>query len=163
MVKFFVLAVVATAGMLIPHQNTTKGEIPPVAGSLSAARALLEAVKHNSPDQALDFFFPAAAFDLVKDLPIPGRYHRKLLGWYREDIAREHPRFARDDWQVVELKLGRCRWQEPHTEGNIVPYWSCRKNVLEATDGERTRRMEIHVLINWGQAWYVTHLGPIRK
>jgi len=151
-----------SAGDGIPPQNSKKGEPPGVASFEEGARNLLEAFEKNDPAVASGFFFPAYAFDLVKDLPVPGRYHRKLVRWYEEDIGTARKRFARGTWELEKVELGRCRWKEPGTEGNKVAYWSCRGNFATARQGDRTRRFEIRVLINWGDRWYVTHLGPIR-
>lgn len=147
----------------VPPQNVERGERPGDASALAGAARLLAAIKADDPALAADFFFPADAFDLVKDLPAPGRYHRKLVRWYQEDIHTEHQRFKSSDWQVEKIELGHCKWKEPGTEGNKLPYWSCRRNMVTARAGDRTRRFEIVVLINWGEQWYVTHLGPIRK
>jgi hypothetical protein len=165
MIRCLVLAVALMTGASgegVPRENLEKGT-PPAQGSAEAGAAmLLEALRTGDPAAAEGFFFPAAAFDMVKELPVPGRYHRKLVAWYAEDIAAEHPRFASGDWRLERLELGRCRWMEPGTEGNKVAYWSCRRSFVTARDGDRTRRFEIRVLINWGDRWYVTHLGPIR-
>jgi hypothetical protein len=147
----------------VPEQNTVKGTPPPEDSAEEGARFLLEAIRDDSPEHAAGFFFPAAAFDLVKAMAAPGRYHRKLVGWYEEDIRAEHARFADPSWRFQSLELGRCRWQEKGTEGNALPYWSCRGNRVTASSGDRTRRFDITVLINWGDRWYVTHLGPIRS
>jgi hypothetical protein len=158
-----VLVAMLLASPSVPEENETKGVLPDVSGAEAGARQLLAAVSRGDPALAADFFFPEEAFDLVKDLPVPARYHRKLVRWYQEDIMKEHPRFKRGDWQLEKVSLGHCKWKEAGTEGNKLPYWSCRGNFVIATDGERKRRLEIHVLINWGKRWYVTHLGPVRQ
>jgi len=157
------LAVVLLAPGEVPLQNREKGVRPGPDSALEGAATLLRAVTENDPALAHGFFFPADAFDLVKDLPVPGRYHRRLLAWYDEDIRAEHRRFRGGAWQVSEVRFGSCKWKEPGSEGNKLPYWSCYKNLVVARDGERTRRLEIHAMINWGERWYVTHLGPVRK
>lgn len=151
-----------TAASLVPRENEVKGTPPDAATAAPGAAKLLAAIAAGDPALGDDFFFPREAFDLVKDLPVPERYHRKLVRWYREDIIKAHPRFKRGEWRFEKLEMGRCKWKETGTEGNKVPYWSCRGNFVTATDGIRKRRFEIRVLINWGKKWYVTHLGPIR-
>jgi hypothetical protein len=148
---------------LVPVENAVKGTPPPADSAEGGARLLLDAIQADDPSIAAGFFFPAAAFDLVKAIAAPGRYHRKLVAWYEEDIRAEHARFSDPSWQFEALALGRCKWQEKGTEGNALPYWSCRGNRVTARSGDRTRRLDITVLINWGQRWYVTHLGPIRS
>ena len=147
----------------VPEQNRTKGDPPDVSGAKEGASKLLDALKRDDPSVAAGFFFPADAFDLVKDMAVPGRYHKKLVRWYEEDIHKEHGRFKSVEWQFEDIELGRCRWKEPGAEGNKLPYWSCGRNTVTARAGDRIRRFEIRVLINWGENWYVTHLGPIRK
>lgn len=159
----FVAATVVAPGESIPPHNRERGDIPGTSSAVEGAGLLLKAFAANDPSVAADFFFPADAFDLVKDLPVPGRYHRKLVRWYEEDIKEARGRFASGEWKIENVELGRCRWKEPGTEGNKVAYWSCRGNVVTARTEEKTRRFEINVLINWGERWYVTHLGPIRK
>ncbi|MCK9523726.1 MAG: hypothetical protein M0R76_11910 [Proteobacteria bacterium] len=153
----------AEATPAVPLQNREKGTPPDAEGMRRGAQLLLDAFRNNTPDVALPFFFPAGEFDALKDLISPARYHKKLVQWYREDIEAEGARFRGRNWQVSEVALGRCRWKEPGTEANKLPYWSCIGSRVTATDGDDTRRFEIRVLINWGDDWYVTHLGPIRK
>ena len=148
---------------LVPLENAVKGTPPPADSAREGAWLLLDAIKADDPAIAAGFFFPAAAFDLVKAMAVPGRYHRKLVGWYEEDIRTEHLRFADPAWRFDAFELGRCRWQEKGTEGNALPYWSCRGSRISARLGGRTRTLDVHVIINWGQRWYVTHLGPIRN
>jgi hypothetical protein len=166
----FALAVAATvaaaalpATELVPEENVVKGAPPPIDSAEQGSRLLLDAIEADDPSIAAGFFFPAAAFDLVKAMAVPGRYHRKLVGWYAEDIRAAHARFSDPSWRFASFELGRCRWQEKGTEGNALPYWSCRGNRVTAQSGDRTRRLDINVLINWGRRWYVTHLGPIRS
>ena len=156
-------ALLLTTVPAIPPENQTKGASPSQHSAEAGAEQLLTALKTGDPAPAADFFFPAAAFDQVKDLPVPARYHEKLVRWYREDIQKEHARFKKGEWAFEKLEMGRCKWKAIGTEGNKLPYWSCTRNFVTATDGSRKRRFEIRVLINWGQHWYVTHLGPIRK
>jgi hypothetical protein len=158
-----IAAAAPPATPLVPIENAVRGTPPPAAGAERGARLLLESIKADDPSIAAGFFFPAAAFDLVKAMAVPGRYHRKLVAWYAEDIRAEHARFRDPSWQLQAFALGRCRWQEIGTEGNALPYWSCRGSRVTARSGERTRSFDIHVLINWGASWYVTHLGPIRS
>lgn len=157
------LAGALLASPTVPKENEERGAPPDSSSAEAGARKLLEAIRTGDATVAADFFFPAEAFDQVKDLPVPGRYRRKLVKWFGEDIAKEHGRFKNGEWRFEKIEMGHCRWKEKGTEGNRLPYWSCRGNFVTVVDGERRRRFEIRVLINWGKAWYVTHLGPIRK
>jgi len=160
--KWIVALMAIGAATAIPKENLTPGTPPSDSSAVEGAARLLAALQSNDKAQAADFFFPKAAFDLVKDMPVPERYWKKLYRWYGEDIATEHGRFKSGEWTVESIALGRCKWKAPGTEGNKVAYWSCRGNFVTARSGDRKRRFEIRVLINWGDKWYVTHLGPIR-
>ncbi len=150
------------AASVVPKENLEKGSPPNVSSAKKGAAALLDAIATRSPEKATSFFFPEEAFDLVKDIPKPERYHRRLLTWYEEDIRKEHPRFKTGEWRVTDVALGRCKWKDIGTEQNKIAYWSCIGNFVTAVSGDKKRRFEIRVLINWGDTWYVTHLGPIR-
>lgn len=155
---FFLTAVTTD----VPNENREKGTPPDNASAEILATKLLEAIRSGNPTVAAADFFPKEAFDLVKDSPNPGRYHSKLIKWYEEDILKEHARFKSQAWTFESIELGRCKWKDIGTEYNKVAYWSCTGNFVTARSGDQKRRFEIHVLINWGNRWYVTHLGPIR-
>ncbi|MBI2894517.1 MAG: hypothetical protein HYY06_13275 [Deltaproteobacteria bacterium] len=149
----------------VPSENRERGTTPSPATAEAWAPRLLEAIKADDPSGVLDVFFPAAAFDIVKAMADPARYHRRLVAWYEEDLHIEHDRFPDvADLSFDRFQMGRCTWQERGSEGNRIPYWSCRHNFLHArsTTGRR-RAFEIRVMINWGQSWHITHLGPIRR
>jgi hypothetical protein len=151
------------AVLAIPTENRVRGPVPDPSTAEAGARRLLEAIRSGDPTLAHDFFFPADAFDLVKDMPVPGRYLRRLLAWYDEDLRAEHDRLGdAADLVFDRFQLGHCTWMEIHTEGNKLPYWSCHHSILRAHAGDHARSFEVHVIINWGQRWYVTHLGEIR-
>lgn len=162
MKTFFLLLTAFFSASGIPVQNQQKGSLPDVSSAEQGAARLLDAIQTKDSSKAADFFFPKEAFDLVKDLPKPERYHRKLVKWYEEDIVKEHPRFRAGDWRFESVELGRCRWKAVGAEQNKAAYWSCSRNFVTAVSGTKKRRFEIRVLINWGDRWYVTHLGPIR-
>ena len=157
------VGITATApSSTVPPENLVKGTPPDAASAAEGAKKLLGALHSGDPTPAAAFFFPKEAFDLVKDLPVPERYWKKLFRWYQEDIAKEHRRFKSKDWQFDSIELGRCRWKDIGTEGNKVAYWSCVGNFVTTVSDKSKRRFEIRVLINWGKNWYVTHLGPFR-
>lgn len=147
----------------IPTENALKGTPPGVESAFHGAQKLLNAFQSENPDLAMDFFFPASAFEKVKDSSNPSRYYQKLVQWYKEDIALESPRLRDSAWQVIDVTLGNCKWKKPGTESNRIAYWSCTRNTVTVKADEKQRRFDIQVLINWGKEWYVTHLLPIRK
>jgi len=149
----------------IPIENREKGTPPPPDSAEACARRLLDAIRAGDPSLATDFFFPAEAFDLVKDMPEPRSYHRRLVRWFEEDVGAEHDRNPDvADLAFDRFRLGRCDWIARGEEGNLFPYWSCRHSFFWAkSPSGAERRFEIRVLINWGPDWYVTHLGPVRR
>jgi len=149
---------------LIPPENQAGAAMPDVGSAEPMIRKLFEAIKTDDAALAADFFFPAAAFDLVKNMETPGRYHKKLVEWYTEDIHLAHAMAPDGEGLVYDgFETGKCRWMEPNTEGNKLPYWACRYNYFYGKSGDKRRRFDLRVMINWGKQWYVTHVGPVRK
>jgi len=165
---FFALALLAVpllargADPVVPAANQEQGQCPAAASFTPRAQALVQAINADDPALAVDVFFPAAAFDLVKDLPVPGRYHRRLSAWFVEDL-RALAAALPGDLVFERFELGRCRWTARGVEGNRLPYWSCWHNTLHVRRGGKSRRIDVVDVINWGEEWYVTHLGPVRK
>jgi hypothetical protein len=151
-------------GPVIPPENREKGVPPEASTAEEGARLLFEAIKQDDPSLAAEFFFPAPAFDLVKNMDDPSNYHRKLEAWYAEDIHAEHGRyFGVHAMEFDSFEMGGCTWKEPLTQGNRLPYWSCRNSRIIVRSGTKKFDFRIKVLINWGSRWYVIHLGPIRS
>lgn len=152
------------AGPVIPAENREKGVPPDATTAEAGARLLFQAIQQDDPDLAREFFFPAGAFDLVKNMDEPSRYHRKLAAWYEEDIHAEHSRyFGIKTMEFDSFEMGGCTWKEPLSQGNRLPYWSCRNSRIIARSGAKKFDFRIRALINWGPRWYVIHLGPIRS
>lgn len=157
-------AVEETAGLTVPPENRTGGPRPDPMLAETMVRRLFDAIVADDPSLAADAFFPAAAFDLVKAMDEPGRYHKKLLAWFDEDIHIEHKRYPDvAGLEYAGFEPGKCKWMEIHTEGNKLPYWACRYNAFYGKRDDIKKKFELRVMINWGSSWYVTHLGPVRK
>ena len=149
---------------VVPAENQEKGEPPDASTAEEGARLLFEAIKQDDPTLAVDFFFPAAAFDIVKNMDDPSNYYGKLEKWYEEDIHAEHGRyFGTSAMEFDSFEMGGCTWKEPMTQGNKIPYWSCRNSRIIVRSGTKKFDYRIRALINWGTRWYVIHLGPIRS
>jgi hypothetical protein len=147
----------------VPPENVEKGDPPGPESAEQGARLLFEAIRADDASLASSFFFPAEAFDLVKNMDDPRNYHRKLVKFFEEDIHAEHGRyFGIKSMEFDSFEMGKCSWKEPYTQGNRLPYWSCRASRLIARSGTKRFDFKIHVLINWADRWYVIHLGPIR-
>jgi hypothetical protein len=158
------LARAADGALLVPPQNQAEGTRPGVESAAELSRLLLAAIVADDPASAARTVFPAEAFEILKDLPEPLAYHRRMVRWYEEDLHAEHQRLGEPvELSFERFQLGRCTWQAPHTEGNLIAYWSCRRNRIFARAGTRPVEVEIRVVINWGDRWYIAHLGPVRR
>lgn len=134
--------------------------VPDVKETVARAMLFVQAIRESSPDVALTFFFPQDAFRQVKGIKDPDRYHRKLLRVYREDLLamRKLLRYP-DEVEFIAFRLGRQkRWVKRGKEANALPYYATYKAVITVKDGDRERELPVRVMINWGKAWYVTHL-----
>ncbi len=153
-----------SAEMAIPKGNDPslkEGPGAPAEGTATErAKLLVQAIRQNEPAIALPFFFPAKAFDLVKAIKKPSRYHKKLVRVYNEDIAlmRKSLRDP-DNVEFVSFKLGRTkRWMAKGKEGNNLPYYATYKSTITVKDKGRERQLKVRVMITWDDQWYVTHL-----
>jgi hypothetical protein len=148
----------------IPAANAIGQKAPVPAPGMDASKErvalLIEAIRKDKPEIALPLFFPADAFDQVKAIKDPGRYHRKLVKVYLEDVrALRKGLDDPDNIELVSVELGRQRrWMKRGAEGNNYPYWAMYKAKVTVKDGARTRVLPLRVMINWGDQWYVTHL-----
>lgn len=154
----------------IPPENARALRSPPrrpPAGDVDArARLLVEALRTGAPadlQRAEGFFLQREPFLAIKDMSGAAGYFATLLRWYRRDIEAE--RAQRRDWTGARFEgfeLSRaCTWMTVGREANRLPYWSCYRSSLRVAVGGQTRRIEVRVMIHWGDRWYVTHLGAI--
>ncbi len=151
-------------GIEIPAENKEQGKAPDAASFESKAALLLQAIEKNDAELAAPVFFPKDAFVELKGIAKPEEYYQQLLGWFKDDIAREHERLVvQDPLKLVSVKGGSCTWKKKGSEANNIPYWSCSKTKMTIQVGAKTETLEVKTRINWGKEWYVTHLGPIPK
>lgn len=153
----------------IPSQNardaTSPTPRPPAGDAEARARHLFEALRTGAPDRveaAMDFFLPREPFLAIKDMSGAAGYFNTLTRAYRRDIdayRRELPSLATATFARFELSRA-CAWMSPGREANRLPYWSCYRSRLFVNAGGRERALEVRVMINWGDRWYVTHLRP---
>lgn len=155
--------------LAIPSQNARDARAPtprPPAGDAEArARQLFEALRTGTPESveaSLGFFLPREPFLAIKDMSGAAGYFSTLTRAYRHDIAAyrtELPSLSRATFSRFELSRA-CTWMSVGREANRLPYWSCYRSKLWVRDGARERALEVRVMINWGDHWYVTHLRP---
>lgn len=134
---------------------------PPVGDAEARARALFEAIAHDEPVRAAEFFFPREAFLQVKAMAHPERYYDRLRARFEADIHALHastPDLDHAQFERLEL-VARGGYVRPGEEGNRLPYWACRHAFLHYRVGTQVRKLELRVLITWAERWYVIHLS----
>ncbi len=153
----------------IPSQNaanlTAASTRPPDGDVSTRAEHVVRALTAGgSNDMALDFFLPLDPFLAVKDMNGARRYHAQLVQMYRRDMDGYRAQFA--PGATVEfvrfVRSNTCTWMSIGREANRLPYWSCYGSRLIVRVNRREVSLRVHVLINWGDQWYVTHLDRIR-
>ncbi|MEZ4256499.1 MAG: hypothetical protein R3A78_12450 [Polyangiales bacterium] len=155
----------APAAQAIPEENA-RDRIEPAArpdgaGAQEDGRRLFEAIVRDDPSLAATFFFPRDAFAHVKAIPDPDRYWQRLFARYEKDIHTLHaalPEGTTPAFERLEV-VRRGGWVNVGDEGNALPYWAARHNVLHYTVNGKPQTLEVRVLITWGNRWYVTHLS----
>lgn len=153
----------------IPSQNarnaTSPTPRPPAGDAEVRARHLVDALRDGtaaSTEAAMDFFLPRDPFLAIKDMSGAAGYFSTLTRAYRRDIEawrRELPSLSSATFVRFELSRA-CTWMTPGREANRLPYWSCYRSHVVVNAGGRERSLEVRVMINWGDRWYVTHLRP---
>ncbi|MCU0681744.1 MAG: OmpA family protein [Polyangiaceae bacterium] len=142
---------------------------PPPPGDELAARAahLFEAVRDDDPPKAADFFFPREPFVPLKDVADGGRYWDTLFRTYKNDVRELHRRHRREleGASFVGLELGsNPTWVKPGEEYNKIGYYrTFHARLRYRTAAGADRSLDVHTLISWQGAWYITHLSPFKK
>jgi hypothetical protein len=134
---------------------------PPIDDRQDQARLLFDAIVHDDPSRAAEFFFPRAAFLQVKAMAHPETYYARLRERFDQDVHALHvatPDLDRARFERLELGT-RGGWMAVGDEGNRLPYWAARHASLYYRVGNQLRRIEVRVLITWDDRWYVIHLS----
>ena len=156
------------AAIEIPKNNREDlREAPPRPGlgkATERASRLFDAIVHDDPARAMEFFFPRDAFMVLKGVADPGRIYDRMHRAYIADIHILHKELAElDKAQFARLELSRRRgWVVPREESNRLPYWAQRHNWIHYRVGDEERRFEVRTMIAWDDQWYITHLREFR-
>jgi hypothetical protein len=155
--------------LAIPSQNLRTATSPtprPPPGDIEVrARHLVDALRTGATsdvENAMDFFLPRDPFLAIKDMSGAAGYFNTLTRTYRRDIAAyrtEVPSLSGASFVRFELSRA-CTWMAAGREANRLPYWSCYRSRLVVRTNGRDQSLEVRVMINWGDHWYVTHLRP---
>jgi hypothetical protein len=131
----------------------------------SRARLLVDALNGGSFERAAELFLPLDPFLAIKDMNGARGYHGQLLRWYRRDIEAYRAQLATTEpVELVRFEPSRaCTWMTVGREANRLPYWSCYGSRLVVRARGRERALRVHVIIHWGDRWYVTHLDRVRR
>jgi hypothetical protein len=142
-----------------PPPRPGPGDVP------DRARTVVDALNAASDDAALGFFLPLEPFLAIKDMDGARGYHGRLIRAYRRDIARYRallPAGTRAEFVRFEPSRS-CTWMRVGREANRLPYWSCYGSRLVVRAGAATLSLRVHVMIHWGDRWYVTHLDRFAR
>ncbi len=150
---------------VIPEQNTRARDNdppprPPAGDAEERARRLFDAIVQDDADRAADFYMPREAFLELKGIADPGGYWDRLFPRYLRDIHALHealPDLDRAEFIRFEL-VRRGGWVGLRDEGNRLPYHVSRHSWIHYRVGDEERRLEVRVLITWGDRWYLSHL-----
>lgn len=146
--------------LVVPSQNKEMGTLPPMDTVDALAQSLFTALQNNDTKNSHSLFFPEAEFAVLKDIKDPLAYYKQLLDEYDRDINKQHTQLQiYKDLKYVSWKKGGCKWKAVGSEYNKIAYWSCYRNRIIAETAGQKIEIDIRTLINWGDKWFITHLG----
>lgn len=151
-----------------PGSLAQTADIPATAGPAFNARlqTLWQAIVDGTPDGALPFFFPRAAYLQVKAIRDPGAdWQTRLVGAYDQDILALHKALGPSATGATFLGIdvpATAVWVHPGAEYNRLSYWRVYGAQVRYRAGGVTRRFTIASMISWRGEWYVVHLSSIR-
>jgi hypothetical protein len=151
---------------VVDPQNKKKPEL--ASEDLTArGRRLFDAIKADDPKLAADVFFPREPFLPLKDIAKPGKYWDQLFRIYENDIHEIHRKRARDleGAEFESFELGSTPgWVKPGEEANKIGYYPTLNAKLRFKNAKgKTQTIEAKTIISWDEAWFITHLLPIKK
>ena len=127
-------------------------------------RGLFDAIVADDPALAETFWFPEAPFVALKDIKEPASYWRQLHRAYARDVHVLHGK--RKSWEGAKFErfevVAKPKWVEPGKEANKLGYYRSLHAKLHYTVDGHARFIDVHTVITWQGAWYVTHLNPFR-
>ncbi len=125
------------------------------------SRHLLEAISKDSPDLALDIFFPREGYAAAREGQDPGKsWDTKLKPQFAKAIKKIRGRTKGIDRAVfVSFDLGKSITQiVPKKKDWKTPLWRVKRSVLTFTIDGKVHRLEIAEMVAWRGHWYVTKL-----
>ena len=131
------------------------------------AAALFQAIVDDTPDRALPFFFPVAAYEQVKAITNPARdWKLRLVAAFTRDIHDLHLKLGRNTERAKLVRLdvpaARAVWVEPGEEYNKIGYYRVFGSKLRYEVDGHPRDIEVRSLISWRGEWFVVHLSGMK-
>lgn len=150
--------------LAVPPENLIQNTLPPMDDAVVLAEKILTVLQKKDVTLAKGLFFPEAEFLSLKDIKDPGRYYKELVTSFERDLQKISAKLSdAGELTFSEFKRGSCKWKEIGSQYNTIAYWSCYRSKFFATGAKGKIEIELHTLINWGNKWYVTHLGQTTK
>jgi hypothetical protein len=145
----------------IPLENQAPS---PEGASFNGARLsedMLRILSHGDISTTASLgFFPEGPFIVLKKVPQPKQYYDQLVAEYQHDLDSIRKKIpAGAQLRLEKIIPGSCKWKPIGSEYNNIAYWSCYKTRFRYGDDEHRYELIVKVTINWGDQWYVTHLG----
>lgn len=125
------------------------------------AKHLLEAISKDSPDLALDIFFPREGYAAAREGQDAAKsWDIKLKPQFAKAIKKIRSRTKGIDRAVfVSFDLGKSITQiVPKKKDWKTPLWRVKRSVLTFTIDGKVHRLEIAEMVAWRGHWYVTKL-----
>lgn len=132
---------------------------PPLGTANERAHRLFDAIAHDDPARADDFFLSRDAFRLIKAVPNPDPLWERLHTAYVNDIHALHTAMH-EGATLSRLRFtARRGWVVVGEEANRLPYWAQRHSFLDYAVGREERHIEVRTMITWNDEWFITHLS----
>jgi hypothetical protein len=146
-----------------PAADSAPSPAPPLGDVEERAVALLDAIRHDDPARAKDFFLSREAFRVIKAMSDPDSAYDPLYRSYEKDIHKLHAELGDlSQAEFVRVDAGKSKYVKKGEEANAKPYWATRVSSLVYRVGGEERRIELRVMIAWEGRWYITHLSKLK-
>jgi hypothetical protein len=127
---------------------------------------LADAIRNNSPQDAISTFFPVEAYKQTKKNTNPAAdWNNRLIASFREDVSAANRKLGPDASSAVFRGVtvpNTATWVKPGEEYNVGPYWRVLNSTMNFTVDGRAVTIPLNSMISWRGQWYVVHLGTIR-
>ncbi|MFO0546939.1 MAG: hypothetical protein U0271_01060 [Polyangiaceae bacterium] len=129
---------------------------------------LWNAIVTDDPESADRAFFPAIAYEQVKDIKNPkSDWKNRLLKAFHRNIHGYHKKLGKHASELkflgVEIDEPRAKLMGRGKEGNKLTYWRVTRSKIRYEDEKgKARSLELTSLISWRGEWFVVHLDGFK-